>query len=67
MPPKSKNSIEQEGMILLAMSIIQKKEITNIREAARLYNIARTTLRDRLKGSSYRAEQRGNGHKLTQK
>jgi len=48
------------------MSAIQKKEITNIREAARLYNIPRTTLRDRLKGRSYRAEQRANGHKLTQ-
>ncbi|ODM17099.1 hypothetical protein SI65_07498 [Aspergillus cristatus] len=66
MPPKSRNSIEQEGRIILAMSALQKKEITNIREAARLYNIPRTTLRDRLKGSSYRAEQRANGHKLTQ-
>jgi len=27
MPPKSKNSIEQEGRILLAISALQKKEI----------------------------------------
>ena len=46
MLPKPRNSIEQEGKILLAMSALQEKEITNICEAERLYNIPHTTLHD---------------------
>jgi hypothetical protein len=43
MPPKSrqnsKNSAEQEGRNLLAISAIESKQITQIAEAARLYNV----------------------------
>ena len=66
MPPKSRNSFEQEGRILLAISAIKNDEICNIREAARLYNVPRTTLQRRLNGHGFRAEQRANSHKLTQ-
>ena len=69
MPPKSrpkiKNQVEQEGRVLLAISSLKKKEITNIREAARLYDVPRTTLQRRLNGSTNRAEKRANGLKLT--
>ena len=70
MPPKARqiprNSTEQEGRVLLAIKSIQKKEISNIREAARIYNVPRTTLQRRLNGHGFRAEQRANSHKLTQ-
>lgn len=43
MPPDraqlGRNSIEQEGRILLAIQAIQKKEITSIRETTRRFNI----------------------------
>jgi hypothetical protein len=64
--PKSKNSVEQEGRILLAVSALKKKEILNIREAARVYNVPYTTLQRRLTGHAFRAELRANGHKMTQ-
>ena len=44
MPPKSRNSFEQEGRILLAISAIKNDEICNICEAACLYNVPYTTL-----------------------
>ncbi|XP_077660561.1 uncharacterized protein AFUA_3G10430 [Aspergillus fumigatus Af293] len=70
MPPKarinSKNSVEQEGRVLLAVSALKNKEILNIREAARVYNVPYTTLQRRLKGHTFRAELRANGHKMTQ-
>lgn len=65
MPPKSKNSIEQEGRILLAISALQKKEIRSVRQAARVYMVPESTLQDRLHGSVYQAERRANSHKLT--
>ena len=52
MPPKlyskPSNSVEKEGKLLLAISALKKKEISNIREAARLYDVPRSTLQDRL-------------------
>ena len=70
MPPKahqiSRNSAEQDGWILLAIKSIQNEEITNIREAARVYNVPWTTLQHRLNGSVFKAEKRANNHKLTQ-
>ncbi|RJE17767.1 Pogo transposable element, partial [Aspergillus sclerotialis] len=62
----SRNSIEQEGRILLAISAIQKNEITAIREAARRFAIPESTLRRRLNSRMNRAETRANSHKLTQ-
>jgi hypothetical protein len=70
MPPKarqnSRNLVEQEGRILLAISAIESKQITQIAKAARVYNVPRLTLRDRLHSSKYRKETRANSHKLTQ-
>ncbi|KAF7181278.1 hypothetical protein CNMCM7691_000496 [Aspergillus felis] len=70
MPPKartnSRDTIEKEGRILLAISALKKQEISNIREAARVYNIPRSTLQDRLRGKTFRNEARANSHKLTQ-
>lgn len=70
MPPKrtqsSRNSIEQEGRILLAIQAIQNKQISAIRDAARQFNIPGTTLRRRLAGHTNRADSRANNHKLSQ-
>jgi hypothetical protein len=69
MPPirtqSSRNSIEQEGRVLLAIQAIKNQEITSVREAARCFNVPRTTLQDRLRGHQPRAETRANSHKLT--
>jgi len=65
MPPKSKNSIEQEGRILLAISALQKKEIHYVWQAAHVYMIPESTLKDWLHSSVYWAEQCTNSHKLT--
>jgi len=70
MPPtrsrSSRNLIEQEGRILSAIQVIKKNEIPSIREAARRFNVPRTTLQDRLHGHQNRGEARANNHKLTQ-
>lgn len=70
MPPKarqnSRNSTEQEGRILLAISTLKKQEICNIAEAACCFNIPHTTLQRRLNGHIFQAETRANSHKLTQ-
>ena len=70
MPPKrkekSKDLIEQEGRILLAISDFQNSKIPIVTQVARIYNIPRTTLRNRLHGTQQRAFVRANNHKLTQ-
>ena len=53
-------------MILLATSVLKKQDIHNIAEAARVFNVPRTTLKRRLNGHVFRAEARANGHKMTQ-
>lgn len=62
----TRNSAEQEGRILLAISALKKKEISAISRAAQIFNVPCLTLRDRLKGSKYRNEARVNGYKMTQ-
>jgi hypothetical protein len=70
MPPKarqsSRNLVEQEGRIQLAISALKKHEISNIQHAATVFNVPRSTLRDRLKGSQFQSEQRANGHRLSE-
>jgi hypothetical protein len=70
MPPirnkNSYNSAEQEGRVLLAISDLQNKKISNIGRAAKIYKVPRTTLRDRLKGTQQRSQTRANSHKLTE-
>jgi hypothetical protein len=69
MPPKSRqtsgNLVEQEGRIQLAISALKNKGISNIHRAAEIFNVPRSTLRDRLNGIQYRIEKRANGHRLS--
>ena len=69
MPPirtqSSRNSIEQEGRILLAIQAFKNQEISSIREVARRFNVPRSTLSTRLNGIQHRAISRANSHKLT--
>ena len=64
MPPKSRqksrNLIEQEGRLILAISALKKQQISSVRQAARVYTVPESTLRDRLHGSVNRAEKRAN-------
>ncbi|KAJ5281107.1 hypothetical protein N7478_006479 [Penicillium angulare] len=70
MPPirlqTSRNSIEQEGRILLAIQAIKNQEISAVREAARRFNVSEPTLRRRLRGVQNCANSRANSHKLTE-
>jgi predicted HTH domain antitoxin len=69
MPPKTriiaKNSVEQEGRTLLAISALKNKEISSVQRAAEIFDIPRSTLRDRLNGRQYRIEKRANSHRLS--
>ncbi|ODM24077.1 hypothetical protein SI65_01667 [Aspergillus cristatus] len=65
MPPKSRNSIEKEGRIQLAISALNKSQISTVRGAARHFQVPESTLRTRLHGITPRAEKRANNHKLT--
>jgi predicted HTH domain antitoxin len=70
MPPdRSQNRQKltvQEGRILLAIQAIEKQAKLSIREAARIYDIPRTTLQDRLNGRENRVELRAKSFKLTE-
>ncbi|KAL3705750.1 hypothetical protein TMatcc_006759 [Talaromyces marneffei ATCC 18224] len=70
MPPirnkNQKNLAEQEGRILLAISDLKNGRILRVAQAARIYNIPRMTLQDRLNGIQQRSLVRANNHKLTQ-
>jgi DNA invertase Pin-like site-specific DNA recombinase len=70
MPPirsqSSKNSIEREARILLAIQAFKNKEISSIREVARRFNIPRLTLSTRLASIQNRAIYRANSYKLTE-
>jgi hypothetical protein len=58
MPPIRKKdllkSTQDEGKIELAISDLKNGRIRSIREAARIYTVARITLQDRMKGVPYR-------------
>jgi hypothetical protein len=70
MPPirnkNSRNSIEQEGKILFAISALKNREISSIREAARVFQVPRSTLCDRYHGIKLKAEKRATGFKLSE-
>jgi helix-turn-helix, Psq domain. len=70
MPPiRSRNkqeSVRQEGRILLAIQAIQNKSIASVAAAARVYDVPRSTLRDRVNGALSKPTTRANNHKLTQ-
>jgi hypothetical protein len=60
------DAIQQEGRILLAIQAIKNKEIGSIRQAAEQFQVDRSTLTRRLRGTTSRAETRPNSHKLTE-
>jgi hypothetical protein len=70
MPPirtqSSRNLVEQEGRILLAIQAIQNQEIGAVRAAARLFDVPETSLRRRLNSHQTRSETRANSYKLTE-
>ena len=65
-PRSSRNSIEQEGRILLTIQAIKNQEISAIHEAARQFDVPHTTLHCLLAGHTLRSETRANNHKMTQ-
>ena len=69
MPPKAHKNprelAEQEGRILLAISAIQKGDISNTHQASSIFKVPYSTLYDHLYGKSTRLEKRANSHKLT--
>jgi transposase len=60
------DAIQQEGRISLAIQAINNKEISSIRQAAERFQVDRSTLTRRLRGTTSRAETRPNSHKLTE-
>ena len=69
MPPirsqSSRNSIEREGRILLAIKAFEDQEISVIRDVARRSKVPKSTLQPRLSGTTFRAKTRANSHRLT--
>ncbi|CAK43098.1 uncharacterized protein An18g00210 [Aspergillus niger] len=65
MPKSSKELVEQEGRLCLAVESIQKGHTKSIRKAARVFQVPRSTLQDRLNGLKFRKNTRANSHKLT--
>jgi hypothetical protein len=66
MPQQQRNKkLYQEGQLLLAMQALKSNQIQSIRAAARLYNVPRQTLSDRVNGRVARHDQRANRHILT--
>jgi predicted HTH domain antitoxin len=61
----AKNSTEQEGRILLAISALKNKEISSIQRAAEIFDIPQSTLHDQLNRRQYRIEKRTNSHRLS--
>ena len=51
---------------MLAISDLKNGRILRVAQAARIYNIPRMTLQDRLNGTQQRSLVRANHHKLTQ-
>ena len=60
----SRNSTEREGRDLSAVQAIKKQEISTICEAARRFNVPKSTLLTRLQGVQNRANSRANSHGL---
>ena len=69
MPPirseKKQDSIQREGRIELAIQAIQNKDLPSIAAAARVYNVPRSTVRDRINGCSSKATTRAHTYKMT--
>lgn len=70
MPPKrsysSQKLVEQEGRIQLTISALKKGDIQNVRRAAEVYNIPKSTLHNRVNGQLFRVDLRANSHRLSE-
>ena len=66
MPPKSQNSNEQEGRILLAISALKGSQIQTVRQAARHFQVPETTPRRRLHGITTWSEKHANGYRFNE-
>lgn len=61
----SQNLAEQEGRLQLAIQALKNDQIRSVRRAAIVYNVHRSTLRDRLKGHQFQQEHRNASHRLS--
>lgn len=59
------DSVRQEGRILLRIQAIQNKSIASVKAAARVYDVPRSTLRDRVNGALTKPTTGAHNHKLT--
>jgi predicted HTH domain antitoxin len=67
MPRKAaKNPSNNEGRLQLAVNALKKDQITSVREAARLYNVPRSTLQARYKDRLQRSYKRAHNTKLSE-
>jgi len=69
MPPKRSNfghtRENQEGRLILAIKALKPDKNLTVRGAASLYDVPKSTLRDRCSGKTDRTTTRANGHRLT--
>jgi hypothetical protein len=63
--PKQIENERKEGCMLFAICALKTGSISSIGEAAKIYNVHRTTLTHRLRGRPARVNTRANYHKLT--
>lgn len=70
MPPirdiKQQKLVEQEDRIELAIKALNERSIASVAATARIFDVPRSTLRDRMKGAIHRPIARANRHKLTE-
>jgi hypothetical protein len=64
MSPKTQNSTQIEGRIVLAISALQKNPRSSVKSIANAYNVPRTTLRRRLNGCTYRPDNNAQKRRL---
>ncbi|KAJ9482390.1 hypothetical protein VN97_g11042 [Penicillium thymicola] len=68
MPPirsaKRQKLVEQEGRVELAIQALKQQKVASVNEAARVFDVPRSTLRDRVKGTIHRPITRANCMKL---
>ena len=60
------DSTSNEGRLNLAIKATQGRDKLSIRQAARVYNVPRSTLFDRINGKCVRQDTRANSIKMTE-
>ncbi|MBE3045679.1 hypothetical protein IMZ48_24655 [Candidatus Bathyarchaeota archaeon] len=60
------DSTSNEGRLELAVKAIQGRDKLSTRQAARIYNVPRSTLRGRINGKCFRQDTRANSIKITE-